>query len=357
MPRSFRAARVLPLLLIPPCTLALRMPLCGIRMQSNYGGGYRPGGGGGGGRGGGGRGRGRGGAFREKDDSGRWRERDERRERVDYEPLDMLPEGYENLYGVSPVLSALRAERRTFHKLLLQDSLAVDTRSDRPALQEVEQLAKAAGVKIELRDKGSLNGMSANRPHQGLVLQASMLEFEPMQELLAFGGAAASGEKAPLWLSLDEVTDPQNLGALIRSSLFLGVDGVLVSAKNSCPLTPAVSKASAGAMEVMTVHAARNLPRTLEAAKAAGWQVAGAALQDSVEPEALAPTSPTVLVLGSEGHGLRTNVLRACSTLVRIPRGESAASTAGDALDVDSLNVSVAGGILLYSLLAARRAK
>ena len=99
-----------------------------------------------------------------------------------------------------------------------------------------------------------------------------------------------------------QVTDPQNLGALLRSSLFLGVDGVLVSAKNSCPLTPVVSKASAGAAELLTVHAARNLPRTLEAAVAAGWAVAGASLERSVPPEALEPSAPTVLVLGRSTH-------------------------------------------------------
>lgn len=104
----------------------------------------------------------------------------------------------------------------------------------------------------------------------------------------------------------------------------------------------------------MTVHAAKNLVRTLEAAKEDGWQVVGAALQDSVEPDDLNAARPTVLVLGSEGHGLRTNVLRACTDLVRIPRGEGAGA-GEEAAVVDSLNVSVAGGILLHTMLNARR--
>lgn len=107
-------------------------------------------------------------------------------------------------------------------------------------------------------------------------------------------------------------------------------------------------------MELMEVHAARNLPRTLEAAREAGWAVVGAALEKSVEPSELDAAKPTVLVLGSEGHGLRTNVLRACSDLVRIPRGAATASANGDGEMVDSLNVSVAGGILLYALLTRR---
>ena len=117
-------------------------------------------------------------------------------------------------------------------------------------------------------------------------------------------------------------------------------------------------------MELMEVHAARNLPRTLEEARERGWQVVGAALERSVEPHEVDRARPTVLVLGSEGKGLRTNVMRACDTLVRVPSGldaspyaatdtEAGASSA-DGEMVDSLNVSVAGGILLYALLTGR---
>ena len=212
------------------------------------------------------------------------------------------------LYGVSPVLAALRSRRRKFDCLYTQTMLKADKPGERRPQQEVERLAAEAGVRVEVRDKGTLNGMCRNRPHQGLVLQASRLEFEPLNTV-----PPPVAGVAPLWLALDEVTDPQNFGALLRSAFFLGVDGVLVSAKNSCPLTPVVSKASAGAMELMTVHAARNLPRTLEQAREAGWSVVGAALERSVEPAAIDATTPTILVLGSEGHGLRTNVVRAAA--------------------------------------------
>ena len=114
-------------------------------------------------------------------------------------------------------------------------------------------------------------------------------------------------------------------------------------------------------MELMEVHAARNLPRTLEAAREDGWHVVGAALEESVEPHEVDKSQPTVLVLGSEGKGLRTNVLRACDTVVRVPRGllgaqdgATDAAAAADGEMVDSLNVSVAGGILLYALLSGR---
>ena len=142
-----------------------------------------------------------------------------------------------------------------------------------------------------------------------------------------------------------------NLGARRRSAHFLGVDGVLVSEKNSAPLTPVVSKASSGACEIMRVHATRNLPKTLNSAAEQGWAVVGAALEDSVAPSELSRTQPTVLVMGSEGAGLRQLVRRSCSQFVRIPGADS--SDVGDS--VDSLNVSVAGGILLYALLNPAR--
>jgi len=265
--------------------------------------------------------------------------------------------GFEYVYGVSPVVAALRARRREPNRLLLQDSLCMAKRKDAAAIDELQRLAAEAGLPVVRTDKGFLNNRCLNRPHQGVVLETGPLDFVPLGAL----PAAATAAPGAVWLALDEVSDPQNLGALLRTALFLGVDGVLVSEKNSCPLTPAVSKASAGAMEQLPVHCARNLVRALDAAREDGWQVVGAALDKrSVEPADLDAGAPTVLVLGSEGHGLRTNVLRACSGLVRIPRGpaaatEGAAAAAGDAELVDSLNVSVAGGILLWSLLAARR--
>jgi len=268
--------------------------------------------------------------------------------------------GGEFVYGVNSVLAALRRGRRKVHKLLIQESMDLAKRKDGGAVAEVEELAAEAGVTVERADKHQLNMMCDNKPHQGIVMLCEPLEFAPLQKLPPPNDDGTEGADAPLWLALDEVTDPQNLGALLRSAFFLGASGVLVSAKNSAPLTPVVSKASAGAMELMEVHAARNLPRTLDEAREAGWQVVGAALEKSIEPHEVDARRPTVLVLGSEGRGLRTNVMRACDTLVRVPRGmeplagADAADAAAEGEMVDSLNVSVAGGILLYALLANR---
>jgi len=153
----------------------------------------------------------------------------------------------------------------------------------------------------------------------------------------------------PVWLALDEVVDPQNLGAVIRSAHVLGAAGVLACDRNCAPLSGTVSKASAGALEVMTVHSCSNMPRTLTQAVADGWAVLGAAADPkAVECSAVVVDKPTILVMGSEGSGLRTNVRRACSQLLRVrmaaPRHMLAA---------DSLNVSVAAGILLHTLISS----
>lgn len=170
---------------------------------------------------------------------------------------------------------------------------------------------------------------------------------------------------------LDEVVDPQNFGALVRSAYFLGgassienksCIGVLVCKKNSAPISPVASASSAGALEYSTIYSCNNLPRILNAAKDDGWRILGAAASapagmiDENTGEALVchdlPTltddRSTILVLGSEGYGLRTLVTRACTGFVRIP-GSNDIDTQGCA-GVDSLNVSVTGGIMLWHL-------
>ena len=141
------------------------------------------------------------------------------------------------------------------------------------------------------------------------------------------------------WLALDEIVDPQNLGSFV-GRLFLGPP--YWSAPKTGALSAAASKASAGALEEAPVYAVPNLPRALEDAKAQGWRVLGAGVgENSVPVSGLDPTQPSVLVVGSEGEGLRTTVRRACDALVQV-------GSAPDNSGVDSLNVGVAGAILLH---------
>lgn len=143
----------------------------------------------------------------------------------------------------------------------------------------------------------------------------------------------------------------QNFGAVARSVMFLGGAGMLVSTRNCAPLSATASKASAGALEALPVHGCVNLPRTLAAAARAGWAVLGADAATSapaVDCVSTAVAAPTLLVVGSEGAGLRTNVRRACSGFVKVRD-----ANALDRAVLDSLNVSVATGVLLHALLRA----
>ena len=160
-------------------------------------------------------------------------------------------------------------------------------------------------------------------------------------------------------LALDEIVDPQNLGALLRSALFLGCDKVVVCTKNSAPLSPTVCKASAGALEFVDISATKNMMKFLDKSKVNGWQVVGTALTDnSINIKDLKVEKPTILVLGNEGSGIRTNILVRCDTLVKISgtnsqanEGNSNGNGNGNGNPVDSLNVSVSGAILLHHIL------
>lgn len=304
--------------------------------------------------------------------------------------------GFVHLYGLSSVLNALKANRRDFtgpeslidletlqgedleHELkqrerkpeaqyspwlFVQEKGARGGRSSDKvvAAEQLEQLAEKRGVPIARVDKGVLNTLSGNRPHQGYVLRCGSLSFESLSRI----PHPDEDVDAPrLWLILDEVVDPQNLGALLRSAYFLGREdiGVLVCSKNSAPPSPVVSAASAGALEVTNVWSTSNLPRTLNKAQEDGFRIVGASstvpLGEETEVYELnklpKDDRPTLLVLGSEGSGLRTLVARACTEFVKIP-GAVSDQDEDDASGVDSLNVSVTGGILLWHLLNSQQ--
>jgi len=253
----------------------------------------------------------------------------------------------EVLYGVAPVLMALKNDKRALHRLYVQEGMDPNRRKDASAVADAVRMAGSAQIDVEYASKHDLNMLADNRPHQGLVLDCGPLEWAQTD---AF--PEAEGQRT-LWLALDEVYDPQNFGAILRSAYFLGVAGVMACKRNSAPLSGVVSKASAGALEDMTVHSCSNLPKALQQAREGGWQVLGAdSGPGSVSCSGFVLEQPTILVVGNEGYGLRTNVRRACDQTIQVDRygGEESA------LAVDSLNVSVATGVLLHSLLSSAKA-
>lgn len=292
--------------------------------------------------------RGRGASSGGGNDGGRYDRRAARRESGAPPTISEKLVG-EIVYGTNPVREALRQNRRALYALYVQSdggSAGADGGGVR-ADAEILRLAEEKRVRVERASKHDLNMACDNKPHQGVLLDAEALEIPTLEDLPRWDGTGVP----PVWLALDEIVDPQNLGAIIRSAHFLGVDGVVCCAKNSAPFNATVSKASAGAMEAQIVHQTGVMHRFLAKARDEGWDVVGAAAEEA-RAEVVSDfdvRAPTVLVMGNEGSGLRTNVRRACNRLIAIPGGP------GVAAGVDSLNVSVAAGILAHSLLANRR--
>ena len=221
----------------------------------------------------------------------------------------------EALYGIAPVCAALQADRRRVHALYVQEGSDLKQKKDAAAYIAAIQSAKKLGCPIENVSKHELNLLCNYRPHQGLILDADPFEFINLSE----PPPDDDSNKTPVWVVLDEVADPQNFGAIIRSAFFLGAAGIITCARNSAPLSPTVSKASAGALEWIDVHSAKNLPKFLEQCRDDGWAVVGAAAENSTAVASqMRLQQPTMLVFGNEGAGLRTNVRTRCTEIVRI---------------------------------------
>lgn len=260
------------------------------------------------------------------------------------EPVYGYYEG-DHIYGILPVKLALVSNKRNVSELLIQEGMDINNKKDQKSVSEIFALADSLGIRTREFSKHDLNMLADNRPHQGFILRASPLAFKKVSSL-------PPSDTFKCVLCLDEVWDPQNLGALLRTSHFLGCDDVVVCAKNSAPLSPSVSKASAGALELMEICSTTNLMRFLDESKKNGWQIIGTALGDSaIDIKQLPLDKPTVVVLGNEGHGIRTNILRRCDALIRIEGGERSGRSDDE---VDSLNVSVSGGIVLHHILSSK---
>uniref|UniRef100_A0A8C3WNF5 rRNA methyltransferase 1, mitochondrial n=1 Tax=Catagonus wagneri TaxID=51154 RepID=A0A8C3WNF5_9CETA len=261
--------------------------------------------------------------------------------------------GLELLFGLSPCLLALRAARRRVARLLLQ--------AGRSGLQgeraELLRVAETRDIPVLRPRRRKLDVLCGYQVHQGVCMEVSPLRPQPWAES---GESLPGDDPQQLWLVLEGLQDPRNLGAVLRSAHFLGVDKVITSRRNSCPLTPVVSKASAGAMEVMDVFSADDLAGFLQAKARQGWLVAGTVgcSGPEISPSSEVPITscldflwdrPTLLVLGNEGSGLSREVQASCQLLLTILPGRQLPP------GLESLNVSVAAGILLHSICSQRK--
>ncbi|XP_077167873.1 rRNA methyltransferase 1, mitochondrial [Paroedura picta] len=262
-------------------------------------------------------------------------------------------EGSEILFGVAPCSLALARSRRDFFRLFLKSG----TTSTRPEMEEFAQQAEVRGIPVQRVPRKALDALCNGGVHQGVCLEATPLRPIGWEEVSSHEAEGAAREGTHLlWLALEGILDPMNLGAVLRSAHFLGVDGIVTSRRNSCPLTPVVSKASSGAMEVFDVFGTDCLQSFLQAKSEQGWDIVGtvsySAVLDGIPVESCLDfhwTRPTVLLLGNEGHGVSPEALSLCRRMVSIFPGRELQP------GIESLNVSVAAGILLHSICSQKR--
>ncbi|HEV2884065.1 MAG TPA: 23S rRNA (guanosine(2251)-2'-O)-methyltransferase RlmB [Pyrinomonadaceae bacterium] len=242
------------------------------------------------------------------------------------------------LYGLFPVLEVLRAG----NKQLEQISVVEGARHER--LRELLDLAKRAKVPVHRVPRFALDRELPGVNHQGVVARTGASSYRDADELLDdLEKNIAEGGK-PLVLGLDAIEDPGNLGAILRTAECAGVNGVFIPERRAVGLTATVAKAAAGALEHISVARVTNLVQLIEQLKRRNIWVVGAAADAQSDYTEWDWTVPSALFLGSEGSGLHRLVRERCDSLIRIPvHGR-----------IESLNVSVAAGIILYEALRQR---
>lgn len=238
-----------------------------------------------------------------------------------------------DIFGRNPVLEALKSDR-TINKILILKG------DQKGSVKEIVTLAREKKIAVQLVERSKLDKMFPHENHQGVAASIAAADYVEWQDMI--DAAKAKGED-PLLVILDELEDPHNLGAILRSVDAVGAHGVIIPKRRAVPLTDGVAKASAGAVEHVPVARVGNIVQVIEALKKQGIWVAGASMHGQyLHKQDL--TGPLAIVIGSEGKGLGKLVSESCDYIVSIPmRGK-----------INSLNASVAAGVLLYEVYRQR---
>jgi 23S rRNA (guanosine2251-2'-O)-methyltransferase len=239
----------------------------------------------------------------------------------------------ELLYGIHPVCEALAAGRRKFYEIYL------DKEKKAGRLERIESMAESRGI-LKKVGRGDLKALAGTAGHQGVAARVSPYRQFTVEDILQ----AVHGDEKHFLLMLDNIQDPRNLGAVIRTALCVGVHGVILPKDRSAPPTPAVSKASAGALEHARLVRVTNLVQTIKHCKSRGLWIIG--LQKEAKQLVYAGdlTGPIALVLGGEQKGIRNLVQKNCDFLFSIPQQGK----------LNSLNASVAAAVAMYEAYRQR---
>jgi 23S rRNA (guanosine2251-2'-O)-methyltransferase len=239
------------------------------------------------------------------------------------------------IYGIHPVLEFLRTSPHQVQRVLVSES-ARDQKLD-----EIYQLVREADLRLERLERNEFERIAGDGVHQGVAVQMAPIEYADIDDLLV--KAEEKGEK-PLIVALDQVQDPHNFGAIARSAFAFGAHGLLVGKNRSCPITGTVIKASAGAIAHLPIAQVTNLSQGLDRLKKKGLWVVGTVAQHAQPLASVDLTDAIVLVIGSEGKGLREKTEKLCDFRAHIPMPGN----------LGSLNASVAAGVCLYETARQR---
>ena len=235
--------------------------------------------------------------------------------------------------GRNPVIEALRSDAKI-------DTILVSREANQGSLNKIIELAKAKNVRIKNVDKTTLDRLSENKRHQGVIAEAMEYEYKEIGDILDY---AKNRGEMPFVIILDEITDVHNLGAIIRSAECLGANGVIIPKRRAAQVNGVVAKSSAGAVEYLPVVRATNISQAIEELKEKGLWIYGADMGGkNVNEEKF--DVPMALVIGSEGSGIGRLVKEKCDNLVKIPMKGN----------VGSLNASCAASIIIYEIMKQR---
>ena len=271
----------------------------------------------------------------------------------------------EYLYGPNAVLSALKADKRPFFHRLFLSPISDDKKQDRNSKQskrarnfnEIVDLCEAMHIPIEFCSKQELNHFVSKNMHQGVVLDCDPLIIPKLDE------HPLAEEDGSIWIAFDHLFNEENVGAVLRSALFFGVNGCIFASKNRAPLSPLVATTSSGALDGIDIRLCANQPldEYLGSMRESGWNIIGLDVKGTEKGEVdgqgtvglpglkTSSDSKMIIVIGNESVGLGSLVREQCTDLVHIEGNEDALQ-----YNVDSLNVASACSVALYQIMMNR---
>ncbi|SDZ25440.1 23S rRNA (guanosine2251-2'-O)-methyltransferase [Proteiniborus ethanoligenes] len=244
----------------------------------------------------------------------------------------MIEEGY--VEGRNPVIEAIRGGREI-------DKILIAKGSEQGSINKIIGMAKDKKIVIQYVEKAKLDSMSETKAHQGVIALVTPYSYVEVDDIIK---AAEDKNEDPFIIILDEIEDPHNLGAIIRTAECGGAHGVIIPKRRAVGLTPVVIKSSAGAVEHMNIAKVSNIASTIEELKKRGIWIYGADMEGKHDYFQKDLTGPIAIVIGSEGKGIGRLIKEKCDFLVKIPmKGK-----------VSSLNASVAASVMMYEVLRQR---